>query len=82
MCCVNNFTKYNISHSRNLLTDYQLGLTPNPDILCNRHIKFDSFFTYAREKLGADLIATGHYATTALGTESKGNLYTLVKNYM
>lgn len=57
---------------RNLLNDYQLGLTPNPDILCNHHIKFDSFFTHARDKLGADFMATGHYATTALGIESKG----------
>lgn len=37
------------------------GLTPNPDIWCNREIKFDAFFAQARE-LGADFLATGHYA--------------------
>ncbi len=35
--------------------------TPNPDVLCNREIKFGVFFEYAR-RLGADLVATGHYA--------------------
>lgn len=50
-----------------LLADYQLGLTPNPDILCNRQIKFNSFFKYARDKLGADAIGTGHYAQTTFG---------------
>ena len=43
------------------LTDYRAGRTPNPDILCNREIKFKQFVTYA-ERLGGDLIATGHYA--------------------
>ncbi len=43
------------------LAEYQAGRTPNPDILCNREIKFKVFLEYARE-LGADLIATGHYA--------------------
>jgi tRNA-uridine 2-sulfurtransferase len=42
------------------LDDYAKGLTPNPDILCNREIKFDVFFKYARG-LGADFLATGHY---------------------
>lgn len=36
--------------------------TPNPDILCNRKIKFDKFLNYAIEKFGADYIAMGHYA--------------------
>lgn len=42
------------------LAEYQAGRTPNPDILCNREIKFKVFLDYAR-LLGADLIATGHY---------------------
>ncbi len=42
------------------LAEYAAGRTPNPDILCNREIKFRAFLDYATE-LGADLIATGHY---------------------
>lgn len=47
------------------LTEYRAGRTPNPDILCNREIKFRAFLDYALE-LGADFIATGHYARTAV----------------
>jgi len=43
------------------LREYQAGRTPNPDVLCNREIKFGVFLQYAR-RLGAELIATGHYA--------------------
>ena len=43
------------------LAEYKAGRTPNPDILCNREIKFKVFLEYA-EMLGADAIATGHYA--------------------
>lgn len=43
------------------LDDYRKGRTPNPDILCNRYIKFDSFLKF-RDKKGFDLVATGHYA--------------------
>ena len=43
------------------LAEYRAGRTPNPDILCNREIKFKAFLEYA-QMLGADLIATGHYA--------------------
>lgn len=50
-----------------LLESYQNGQTPNPDIECNRKIKFDKFFHYARENLKADAIATGHYAKTSFG---------------
>lgn len=46
---------------RHFLCEYQAGRTPNPDILCNREIKFRAFLDYAI-KLGADAIATGHYA--------------------
>lgn len=42
------------------LAEYRAGRTPNPDILCNREIKFKVFLDYA-ELLGADFIATGHY---------------------
>lgn len=45
------------------LADHERGLTPNPDVLCNREIKFGSFLGYAR-RLGAERIATGHYART------------------
>lgn len=43
------------------LEEYAAGRTPNPDILCNKEIKFRAFLDYARA-LGADKIATGHYA--------------------
>ncbi|HSG03787.1 MAG TPA: tRNA 2-thiouridine(34) synthase MnmA [Marinobacterium sp.] len=42
------------------LEEYKAGRTPNPDILCNREIKFKAFLEYA-QMLGGDLIATGHY---------------------
>ncbi len=42
------------------LSEYQAGRTPNPDILCNKEIKFKAFLDYALT-LGADFIATGHY---------------------
>ena len=44
-----------------MIADYQHGITPNPDVLCNRSIKFGHFARWAKEQ-GADLIATGHYA--------------------
>ncbi|XP_014358828.2 mitochondrial tRNA-specific 2-thiouridylase 1 [Papilio machaon] len=50
-----------------LLKEYETGLTPNPDILCNRYIKFDSFFEHCRNNLEIDAIATGHYANTSFG---------------
>jgi len=43
-----------------MFSEYEKGRTPNPDVLCNREIKFDSFATEA-EKLGGDFVATGHY---------------------
>ncbi len=47
----------------NFLEEYKKGRTPNPDVLCNREIKFGPFLEFA-EKIGADYIATGHYAKT------------------
>lgn len=43
-----------------MFDEYEKGRTPNPDVLCNREIKFDAFLKCA-EKLGADYVATGHY---------------------
>ena len=43
-----------------MFREYERGRTPNPDVLCNREIKFDTFMEYALN-LGADYVATGHY---------------------
>jgi tRNA-specific 2-thiouridylase len=57
---VNFVEEYRESVFTQFLADYQAGLTPNPDILCNREIKFKVFLDKAIE-LGADYLATGHY---------------------
>ncbi|WP_439444276.1 tRNA 2-thiouridine(34) synthase MnmA [Listeria aquatica] len=46
---------------RYFLAEYELGRTPNPDVMCNKEIKFKAFLEHA-ESLGADYVATGHYA--------------------
>lgn len=46
------------------LREYQKGRTPNPDIMCNQHIKFKAFFQHALRNLQVETIATGHYART------------------
>ena len=51
------------------LTEYRAGRTPNPDVLCNREIKFGVCFDYAR-RLGAEWVATGHYARVEHGAGS------------
>lgn len=50
------------------LDEYSAGRTPNPDILCNKEIKFKAFLQYARQ-LGCDFIATGHYVRRSIGGE-------------
>lgn len=53
--------EYEAEVVRRMIDDYSKGITPNPDVLCNRHIKFGNFLKYS-ESEGADFIATGHYA--------------------
>ncbi len=50
------------------LAEYKAGRTPNPDILCNKEIKFKAFLEYADEVLEADYIAMGHYARRTFPT--------------
>jgi len=54
-----------------LLREYRAGRTPNPDVMCNREVKFGAFVRFAREH-GADLIATGHYARLEQGALLRG----------
>jgi tRNA-specific 2-thiouridylase len=57
-----------------MFDEYQRGRTPNPDILCNREIKFDVFLEAAM-KLGADFVATGHYCRKS---DNKDGSYSLL----
>ena len=54
-----------------MIRDYQAGITPNPDVLCNSSIKFGAFKVWALTE-GADAVATGHYAQTINGKLFRG----------
>ncbi|HEX2969188.1 MAG TPA: tRNA 2-thiouridine(34) synthase MnmA [Bacteroidales bacterium] len=60
-----------------MFSEYEKGRTPNPDVLCNREIKFDSFVDEAR-KLGADFVATGHYCRKEEITTDEKVIYRLL----
>jgi len=65
-----NFAKeYRERVFSDFLREYSAGRTPNPDVLCNAEIKFRAFLDHAMA-MGADLIATGHYARVAYDAES------------
>ena len=66
-----NFAKeYEENVFRHFLSEYKAGRTPNPDVLCNREIKFKPFAGYAFQ-LGADYIATGHYCGIEHGSRTR-----------
>ncbi len=64
-------TEYRDEVAKYFIEEYKAGRTPNPDVMCNQHIKFGAFLRFAKE-YGADFIATGHYAQkidSAAGSE-------------
>src|SRR3989338_5038313 len=61
---------------KKMIDEYSRGITPNPDVLCNRHIKFGSFLDYAKKE-SADFIATGHYARL----EESNGVFSLLRAY-
>lgn len=74
---VNFSAEYKDRVFANFLSEYEAGRTPNPDILCNAEIKFKAFLDHAMS-LGADLIATGHYAQVR-ENPLKAGLFQLLK---
>lgn len=60
-----------------MFNEYEKGRTPNPDVLCNREIKFDVFMKIALE-LGADYVATGHYCRKATINKDGKDIYQLL----
>ncbi len=69
-----NFSKqYRDQVFEYFLDEYKAGRTPNPDVLCNREIKFGVFRDYAK-RLGGDFLATGHYAQSGL-VDGSGALF-------
>lgn len=60
-----------------MFAEYEAGRTPNPDVLCNREIKFDIFLDTAL-KLGADYVATGHYCRRGIVEHNGKTIYRLL----
>ena len=60
-----------------MFDEYEKGRTPNPDVLCNREIKFDAFLKCAK-KLGADYVATGHYCRKETTEGPDGTVYRIL----
>lgn len=75
---VNFATEYKERVFSDFLREYSAGRTPNPDVLCNAEIKFKAFLDHAMT-LGADHIATGHYARVRAVDTADGSQYQLLK---
>lgn len=69
--------EYNEKIIEYMFNEYKNGRTPNPDILCNREIKFDVFLKIAKS-IGADLVATGHYCKKESEIINNKNIFKLV----
>lgn len=82
VCDIIGIPYYSVNYSReywdkvfsHFLEEYKKNRTPNPDVLCNREIKFDTFLRFA-ESIGADYLATGHFAN--LGRAENGEMQLL-----
>ena len=61
-----------------MFDEYSKGRTPNPDVLCNREIKFDAFMK-AAQRLGADMVATGHYCRKETISGPDGPIYRILE---
>ncbi|WP_044834609.1 tRNA 2-thiouridine(34) synthase MnmA [Thalassomonas actiniarum] len=72
---INFATEYWDNVFEYFLAEYKAGRTPNPDIMCNKEIKFKAFLEFACEDLGADYIATGHYVSR----EFRDNQWTMIR---
>ncbi|WP_281557409.1 tRNA 2-thiouridine(34) synthase MnmA [Thalassomonas sp. RHCl1] len=72
---INFATEYWDNVFEYFLAEYKAGRTPNPDIMCNKEIKFKAFLEFACEDLGADYIATGHYVSR----EFRDNKWTMIR---
>ncbi len=57
-----------------MIAEYRAGRTPNPDVMCNKEVKFGAFYRFARKE-GADFVATGHYAIQETGTSRTARLF-------
>lgn len=60
--------EYRDAVAQYFIESYRAGLTPNPDVMCNKEVKFGAFYRFARER-GADYVATGHYAQNIQGKD-------------
>lgn len=63
-----------------MIAEYRKGRTPNPDVMCNKEVKFGAFMQFALEK-GADFVATGHYARNINNSLLKGKDITKDQSY-
>lgn len=73
-CVVNFIREYRERVVRYLVEGYQQGITPNPDVMCNREMKFGVLLQWAREE-GFEAVATGHYCRRLTDTSGQARLH-------